>query len=76
MRNVGGVVDRMMPLIPEGDTLIHDLDKLIKDAAYKAPEQIRDVWAEGSIILYNRFGDTPPVDGWEKQVVDIWMGVA
>jgi hypothetical protein len=74
-RNVGEVVDRIKREIPEGHPAIASLDSLMREAVYKAPEQMREVWGDLGAVLHRELPDledNPPA--WAIRVGKIVRG--
>lgn len=72
MRNIAVVVDRIMAVTPTDEVGLRRRLRGIASDRWKPPEQL---WQMGARVFHDRFGDVPPMEGWGKTAVDIWMGV-
>lgn len=72
---LGKLYARMGKMIPlcQSKTLKDRLEHLFDDLKYTAPEAI-GYWGEKvELALFSEFGETPPTEGWGKEVVDAWV---
>ena len=79
MRDLVTVIDEMFAVIPKnGSTqyLRRKLNSIKSRIGYLPPENTMFLWAEGGDVLFTAFEGLDPIDltGWERMVVDIWMG--
>lgn len=74
MRDLVALIAKMLEVIPEDEIkLREDLAKASKDSCFRPPELQRRSFNEVAEILGHRFGEEEPVDGWQKQMDDIWF---
>lgn len=57
----------------EDEDLKFILSKLKHDLGYQAPEALGYWGDKVGTALYQKFGSTPPTEGWQKKVVDAWI---
>lgn len=71
------VIDKMLLVIPASETsLIAALRSCRSSAEYTAPEMMGLRWEKTATALIGHFGEVPKInEPWEREVVDIWMGV-
>lgn len=76
MRNIGEVIDRMMHVIPEDQTAFReDIQKVVNEIGYTAPERIHDLWKAMARIIWEHMGGKDPdeLTGWQRHAVKIWL---
>jgi len=74
MRILVNVLDQMIKRIPEGEPLAQKLESVKTASLYRAPELQRGDWEVVSSILSGEFGvPADELDGWKKEVVDIFV---
>lgn len=74
MRDLKDVINRVLGCIPGDQKEIRQRFKTLKsDIFYTAPEMMYQKWIVGSEILFDYLGPEMPTDGWQKEVVDVWM---
>jgi hypothetical protein len=76
-RDIKNVINSIIKEIPiENINLINILKKIIKSSIYIAPEAKNDVilWMKLHHILITYIGVDRPTLGWQKKVIDIYVG--
>jgi len=70
MRNIFKIIDKIIACVPESEIEIKKgLNKIQRDAFYKAPEIISDCWWELAYYLQKMLGDID-ID-WKLKISDI-----
>lgn len=78
-RDIFTVIEQMIECIPKDDPssqpFLDALNKHFDNLSFVPPEQMYDVLQFNRVIkiLIQYFGETPPTEGWQKDVYDIWM---
>ena len=65
-RQIHDVIDEVLKVIPEGESVIVDLDKLKHNASYSAPEEMGFCWRDFSLIIGDHLGEPDVL--WKKKV--------
>lgn len=77
-RNIDEVIGKMLPLIPTGEPEVEQLRELlgrvVRDSGYTPPEGQFIFWRRVGNALYHVFGGNEPTDGWQRDVLDVFMG--
>lgn len=69
------IIDLILPLVPADEVEFRkQLEWSKNDALFKPPEGQSACWIRVGDAFFQRFGATPPTDGWGKKIVDIFMG--
>jgi len=75
MRNITDVITVILRLIPDTEIDFRKGLKLVAERAdYTAPEIIDHRWAEGSDLLGKYLPEPGFLNGWQRQVVELWTG--
>jgi hypothetical protein len=80
-RDVYTVIQQLIGCIPKNDptsqSLLDSLNKYRENLSYVPPEQLNDILQFNRVrnILIRFLGETPPTNGWQKNVYDVWMDV-
>lgn len=78
-RDIFTVIEQMIERIPKDDPssqpFLDALNKHLDNLSFIPPEQIYDILQFNRVIkiLIQHLGETPPTEGWRKNVYDIWM---
>lgn len=78
-RDIFTVIEQMIECVPKNDptsqTFLNVLNKHLENLVFIPPEQGYDVLQFNRVIpiLIEHFGETPPTEGWRKDVYDVWM---
>ena len=81
LRNIFNVVEQMIETIPKNDPTSHpflsDLRSYLNNLAFVPPEKMYDILQFNRVmmILITHLGKTPPTEGWQKDVYEIWMNI-
>lgn len=77
-RNIDAVIKEMLPLIPSGEAEVEkfcDLLKgIVRDCGYTPPEGQFVYWRQVGDAIYQLFGKEEPTSGWQREVLDVFMG--
>lgn len=80
-RDVYTVIQQLIGCIPKNDptsqSLLDSLNKYRENLSYVPPEQLNDILQFNRVrnILIRCLGETPPTNGWQKNVYDVWMDI-
>ena len=65
-------VNQIIELIPDGESLKDDLRAFREGVFLELPEDNAHLWRQAAEIM-NRYLPGGAVDGWQREVVDIWF---
>lgn len=72
MRNLGVVIDYMLPIIPDYFQILKDQLKHIKyQITYQPPEQHPGAWRTVCALLQDSLGKEAPTEGWKLRIHNI-----
>lgn len=76
MRDLCEVIDKMLVIIPEDQTILREkLNEHYKDVMMSPPEMILFHWNEVGDTLYHYvFSDFYPEIAWQDKIERIWTG--
>ena len=78
-RDIFTVIKQMIECIPKDNLssqqFLNALNNHLYNLSFVPPEQMYDILQFNLVtkILIQYFGKTPPTEGWQKNVYDIWM---
>ena len=78
-RDIITIIEQMIECVPKDDptsqVFLDVLNKHLDKMSFVPPEQLYDSFQFERVIriLINHFGETPPTEGWKKDVYDVWM---
>ena len=79
LRDIFTVTEQIIECIPKNDSnatlFLQSMEKFMRNLVFIPPEQMFDTlqYKLLALILIEHFGETPPTEGWRKEVYDVWM---
>ena len=78
-RDIFTVIEKMIEFVPKDDFSSHPfldaLNKHLENMVFIPPELMYDFSLYNKVVktLVEHFGESPPTEGWKKDVYDVWM---